>query len=144
MTSDLDSSMASLPQTSPFVQLVQNTGVPEESVGSYQQNSLKRESTTFTYAEEDNFNRRIGMVASFQDNDGTDTFYEDEEIAAEDEDFVFIDEVITGYVRDMAQNEPTNDLITIAAGSPLIHQRLLLLLLPLALASPDLLRRLLR
>ena len=43
-------------------------------------------------------------MASFQEN-STD-FCEDDEIAAEDEDFVFIDEIITGYVKDMADNEP--------------------------------------
>ena len=30
----------------------------------------------------------------------------------EDEDFMFIEEIITGYVKDMAENESVNDLVT--------------------------------
>ena len=49
-------------------------------------------------------------MPNFEEKDSD--FCEDESIAAEDEDFVFIDEVITGYARDLADNEPINELVS--------------------------------
>ena len=56
--------------------------------------------------------RRVSGQVSSQGNHTDQGFDEEDEIAVEDEDFMFIEEIITGYVKDMAENESVNDLVT--------------------------------
>jgi hypothetical protein len=58
--------------------------------------------------------RRVSGQVSSQGNHTDQGFDEEDEIAVEDEDFMFIEEIITGYVKDMIENESVNELVTSA------------------------------
>ena len=69
----------------------------------------KARQPSFGITNEMRFSRRFSTIPNFQESETT--FCEEDEIAAEDEDYVFIDEVITGYASDLAVNESINELV---------------------------------
>ena len=74
-------------------------------------------SPTFGNDDRGKFNRRISILQSFQENNSTEFYGDDDEIAAKDEDFVFIDEVISGIIKDMAERETLQDVVQAALQS---------------------------